>query len=144
MDLFIGLVALFFLFFFNYFKKFFNNYFLLFILVTLFYFILLYFFFILSSSFFLSFFSPFYSEPCGGQALGATARRQGCASEVGEPSSGHWSRRDLPAARNIKWEKSPRDLHLNAKTQLHSTTSKLHCWTPYAKQLATKEHNLIH
>ena len=33
-------------------------------------------------------------------------------------------------------ESSPRDLHLNAKTQLHSTTSKLQCWTPYAKQLA--------
>ncbi|XP_054944372.1 mirror-image polydactyly gene 1 protein isoform X6 [Physeter macrocephalus] len=25
---------------------------------------------------------------------------------------------------------SPRDLHLNDKTQLHSTTSKLQCWTP--------------
>ena len=31
---------------------------------------------------------------------------------------------------------SPRDLYLNAKTQLHSTTSKLQCWTPYAKKLA--------
>ena len=27
---------------------------------------------------------------------------------------------------------SLRDLHLNAKTQLHSTTNKLQCWTPYA------------
>ena len=34
-------------------------------------------------------------------------------------------------------ESSPRDLHLNTKTQLHSMTSKLQCWTPYAKQLAT-------
>ena len=93
-------VCLFVLFF--YFKKFFfliiifyfNNYFILF------YFIL--FHFILSSSFFLSF-SPFYSELCGGQALGAPARHQGCATEVGEPSSGHWSTRDLPAPRNIKW-----------------------------------------
>ena len=33
-------------------------------------------------------------------------------------------------------ESSPRDLHLNAKTQLHSTTSKLQCWTLHAKQLA--------
>ena len=74
--------------------------FLFFILITLFYFILLY--FILSSSFFLSLFSPFYSEPCGGQALGAPARCQGCATEVGEPSSGHWSTRDLPAPHNIK------------------------------------------
>ena len=31
---------------------------------------------------------------------------------------------------------SPRDLSLNTKTQLHSTTSRLQCWTPYAKQLA--------
>ena len=28
---------------------------------------------------------------------------------------------------------SPKDLHLNDNTQLHSTTSKLQCWTPYAK-----------
>ena len=31
---------------------------------------------------------------------------------------------------------SPRDLHLNTKTQLHSTTSRLQCWIPYVKQLA--------
>ena len=86
----------------------------------------------LPSSFplFLSFFSPFYSEPCGWQDLGALARHQSCASEVGELSSGHWSTRDLPAPSNIKQRKSPRDLHLNAKTQLHSTTSKLQSWHP--------------
>ena len=39
---------------------------------------------------------------------------------------------------------SLRDLHVNAKTQLHSTTSKLQCWTPYAKQLARQEHSPIH
>ena len=122
-------------------------FFLFFILIALFYFILLYFilfYFILFPSFFLSIFSPFYSEPCGGKALGAPARHQGCASEVAEPTSGHWSTRDLPAPRNIKWSKSPRDLHLNAKTQLHSMTSKLQCWTPYAKQLARQEHSPIH
>ena len=44
----------------------------------------------------------------------------------------------------LNGESSPRDLHYNAKTQLHSTTSKLHCWTPYAKQLArqTQPHPL--
>ena len=87
------------------------------------------------SSFFLSFFPPFYSEPCGGQALGAQARHQGCATEVGEPTSGHWSTRDLPAPHNTKRRKSPRDLYLNTKTQLHLATSKLQCWTHYAKQL---------
>ena len=38
-------------------------------------------------------------------------------------------------------ESSPRDLHLDAKTELHSTNSKLQCWTPCAKQLARQEHN---
>ena len=41
-------------------------------------------------------------------------------------------------------ENSPRDLHLNAKIQFHSKTSKLQCWTPYAKQLARQEHNPTH
>ena len=42
---------------------------IIFILITIL-FILFYFILV-----FLSFFSPFYSEPCGGQALGAPARR---------------------------------------------------------------------
>ena len=127
----VWLLSSFFLFFY-YFKNifliiifYFNNYFILFYLL-------------------LSFFSPFYSEPCGCQAFGAPARRQGCAPKVGEPSSGHWPTRDLPAPCNIKRRKSPRDLHLNAKTHLHSMTSKLQCWTPYAKQLARQEHNPPH
>ena len=41
-------------------------------------------------------------------------------------------------------ESSPRDLHLNVKTQLQSMTSKLQCWTPHAKQLARQEHNPTH
>ena len=41
-------------------------------------------------------------------------------------------------------ESSPRDLHLNDKTQLHSMSSKLQCWTPYAKQLARQEHSPTH
>ena len=41
-------------------------------------------------------------------------------------------------------ESCRRDLHLNTKTQLHSTTSKLHWWTPYAKQLARQKHNPTH
>ena len=78
-------------------KFFHNNNIFYFNNFILFYFTSFYFFF-----FFLSFFSPFYSEPHGGQALGAPARRQGCATEVGQPSSGHWSTRDLPAPSNIK------------------------------------------
>ena len=35
-------------------------------------------------------------------------------------------------------ESSPTGLHLNTKTQLHSTTSKLQCWTPHAKQTTSK------
>ena len=41
-------------------------------------------------------------------------------------------------------ESYPRDFHLNAKSQLHSMTSKLQCWTPHAKQLARQEHNPTH
>ena len=41
-------------------------------------------------------------------------------------------------------ESSPRDRHLNANTQLHSTTSKLQCWTPHAKQLVRQEHKPTH
>ena len=86
MDLFIGLVALFF--FLNYFLIFYFNKFLIFILITfLFYFILL--------------FSHFTSEPRGIRGLGALARCQAWASEVGELSSGHWSTRDLLAPHNI-------------------------------------------
>ena len=99
------------------------------------------FYFILSSSFF---FPPFYSELCEWKALGVPARSQCCASEVGGPSSGHWSTRDLPAPHNIKWQKSPRDLHLKTKTQLHSRTSKLQCRTPSDKQLARQKHSPIH
>ena len=44
----------------------------------------------------------------------------------------------------LKGKNSPRDLHLKAKTQLHSKTSKLQCWTPHAKQLARQEHNTTH
>ena len=39
---------------------------------------------------------------------------------------------------------SPWHLHLSVKTQLHSTTSKLQCWTPHAKQLARQEHSPTH
>ena len=118
-----------------------------FFLIIIFYFnnfILSYFILFYPLSFFLSIFSPFYSELCGWKALGAPARHQGCASEVGEPTSGHWSTRDLPAPHNTKRQKSPRDLHLNTKTQLNSTTSKLQCWTPYAIQLARQEHSPVH
>ena len=45
---------------------------------------------------------------------------------------------------NSNGKSSPRDLHFNAKNQLHSMTSKLQCWTPYAKQKARQEHNPTH
>ena len=78
--------------------------FLFFILITFF------------SFYFLSFLlSPFSSEPC----IHALANCQACASEVGEPSSGHWSTRPSRFHIISNGESSPRDLHLNAKT--HST-----------------------
>ena len=95
MDLFFSLFALFFLsfsLFLYYFLifKFLIIYFLFFILITLFYFI---------SFFFLSFFLFFLHF-----LLGCGAGCQAGASEVGELSSGHWSR-GLPAPCNIKWRK---------------------------------------
>ena len=89
MDLFFDLVALFFLSFFYYFLMFLFLM-LSFNLITLF----IYLFFFL--------FHPFSSELCGRQVLGAPAGCQVCAAEVGEPSSGHWSTRDLLAPCNIK------------------------------------------
>ena len=41
-------------------------------------------------------------------------------------------------------ESSPRNLCLNAKTQLRLTISKIQCWTPHAKQLTRQEHNHTH
>ena len=41
------------------------------------------------------------SKPCGWQGLGALAGYQAWASEVGEPSSGYWTTRDLLTPCNI-------------------------------------------
>ena len=100
------------------------------------FFILIFFYFnnfiLFNIFFFLSvfFFPAFPSELCGWQGIGVPAGYQAWASELGEPSSGHRSTRDLLSQHNIKWQ--PRDLHHNAKTQLHSMTSKLEWCTPYA------------
>ena len=94
---------------FYYFLIFLLNYIFKKFLITLFYFLLLF--------FFLSFLSPLSSEPCGWQGLGALAGLQACASEVGEPSSGP-PETSQPHVISIS-EDSPRDLNLNAKTQLY-------------------------
>ena len=125
-------------FFYNLKKIFFHNYFLFFILITLFY-------FILSSSFFLSFF-PFllFILSCVDNRLlvhqpGIRAVPLKWDSQVQDTGS-----QETSAPCTVKRQKFPRDLHLYAKTQFHSTTSKLQCWTPHAKQLARQEHNPIH
>ena len=84
-----------------------------------------------------------YSEPWGWNSLGAPARTQCCASEVGEQISRHCYTGDLTAICNIKQRKSPRDFHLYAKTQLHSVISKLQWWTTYGKQWARQKHSPI-
>ena len=38
---------------------------------------------------------------------------------------------------------SPRNLHLNAKTQLHSMTSKLQCWMPYTQTQVVRQNEEI-
>ena len=118
-------------------------YFLIFLLLIIFLFWITLFYFTLFFSFFLIF-APFSSEPCVWQGLGAPARCQAFASEVGELSSRYWSPETSQLHIILNSECSPTDLRLNAKTQLHSTTSKLQCWTPYTKQLARQEHNPTH
>ena len=104
------------------------------------YFILLY--FILPSSFFL-FFLPFILSHVDDRLLvlqpGIRAVPLRWESQVQD--TGPQETSQLHVISNGK--RSPRDLHLYAKTQLHSTTSKLQYWTPYAKQLARQEHNPI-
>ena len=133
---FLGLVARFFLLFITFLSLIF------FILITFFSFLSSFLSFLPSfflSFFFLSFFPsfcffpPFSSEPCGWQCLSVLARCQAWASEVGGPSSRHWSTRDPRSQVISNSESSLRDLHLNAKTQLHSKARKLQCWTPYAQ-----------
>ena len=51
------------------------------------------------------FFFLFSSKPCGWQGLNAPARCQARASEMGEPSPGHWTTRDLLAPYNINQRK---------------------------------------
>ena len=110
----------------------FNNYF--FILITLFYLF----------SFFLSFFLPFLLSRVADRVLvlwlglrPVPLRWESRVQDLGRPET---SRPHVIS----NGESSPSDLHLNAKTQLHSNTSKLECWTPYAKQLARQEHNPTH
>ena len=128
-DFFIGLVALF-----NYFF-YFNNI-LFFILITLFYFIIIF-------SFFLSFL-PFLPSHETDRVLvlwmgvrHEPLRWKSRVQDTGPPETS-WTH-----VTSIG-KSSPRDLHLNAKTQLHSMTSKLQCWTPHAKQLARQEYKLTH
>ena len=124
-----------FLFFINLLNFLFLIIFLFFILITLFY---------LFFSFCLSFFLPFLLSCVVDRVL---VLRPGV-----RPVPLRWEGRvqdiDPPETSQLhiisKGESSPRDLHLNTKTQLHSMTSKLQCWTPYAKQLARQEHNPTH
>ena len=113
----------------------FNNYFLFFILITLF----SWFF-----SSFLSFFLPFLLSRVDDWVL---VLRLGVRTlplrwESRVQGIGPQEMSQLHIISN--GDSSPKDLHLNAKNQLHSTTSKLQCWTHYAKQLARQERNLSH
>ena len=119
--------------------------FLLFLfLIIIFYFNNFILFYLFIFPFFLSFFLPFILSREADRVLvlwlGVSPMPlmwESWVQDIGTPET-------PPAPHNIKCQKSPRDLHLNAKTQLHSMTSKLQCWTPYAKQLARQEHNPTH
>ena len=114
------------------------NIFLLFILITLFYFNLSFFL-----SFFL-FFLPFLWSHVADSVfvlwLGVkpvSLRWESRAQDIGPPETSR-----IYIISNSK--SSPRDLHLSAKTQVHSMTTKLQCCTPFAKQLERQEHNPTH
>ena len=126
MDLFFGLVALFFLFL-NFFTTF--NFFKFIIIIFIFYFnnfILFYFIYLF---FCLAFLLSHVADGVLVLWLGVRPeplRWETRVQDIGPPETS--LPQEIP-----KHESSPRDLHLNAKIQLYSTTSKLQCWTPYAK-----------
>ena len=137
MDLFVGFVALFF--FITFYFYYFDNTFLIFYFNNFILFYLLFYYFIL-----LLFFLPFLLSHVADRVL---VLRPGV-----RPEPQKWeSRVQDTGPPETSWlhvisigESCPRDLHLNTKTQLHSTTSKFQCWTPHAKQLARQEHNPTH
>ena len=102
------------------------------------------FYFILIFSFFLSFFLPFLLSRVADRILvlwpGVRPMPLRWESQVQDICPPETSQFHVI----LNGKSSPRDLHLNTKTQSHSTTSKLQCWTPYAKQLGTQEHNPTH
>ena len=138
----VWLLSSFFLFYYLSIFYIFNN-FLFFILIILFYFVLFLLFFLF---FFLSFFLSLSF------LLSRVADRVVVFQSSVRPEPLRWEGRvqdtDPP---ETSWlhiisngESSPRALHLNAKTQLYSMTSKLQCRTLYAKQLSRQEHNPTH
>ena len=160
MDLFLGLVAAFFLSFFLFFFKLLSNFFYFkkfFILITLFYcyffflsffiifkfliFLIFFYFLFLITLFYLfsilpSFLPSFlsFSFLLRRVADRVFMLRPGLRSvplrwesRVQDTSPPETSRLHIIS----NGERSPRDLHLNTKTQLYSMTSKLQCWTPY-------------
>ena len=131
----LGFCLSFLFFFFLLLYNFFLVFFLFFILITLFYFFL---------SFFLSFFLPFLLSHEADMffVLQPGVSPVPLSGESRIQDIGPTETSQLHVISNIK--SSPRDLQLNAKTQLHSTTSKLQCWTTYAKQLARQEYNPTH
>ena len=121
-DLFIGLVALFFYFY---------------------YFILKFYLFIYLFIF-LSFFLPFLLSLGADRVLVLwpgvrlePLRWESQVQDIGTPENYQ------PHVISIG-ESSPRNLHLNTKTQIHPTGSKLQCWMPHAKEQARQEHKTTH
>ena len=95
-------------------------------------------------SFFLSFFLPFLLSCVADRVLvlrpdvsPVPLRWESRVQDINQPETS-W----LHVISNS--ESSLRDLYLNPKTQFHSTTKNLQCWTPYAKQVARQEHNPTH
>ena len=120
----------------------FNNF--LIFLYYLFYFLNFILLLLLKKFFFLSFFLPFLLSHVADRVLvlqpGVRPEPLRWESRVQDTGPRETSQ---PHIISIS-ESSPRDLHLNSKTQLHPTASKLQCWTPHAKKRARQEHNPTH
>ena len=93
--------------------------------------------------FFFLFFLPFILSRVDDRLLvlqpGARAvplRWESQVQDIGPPETSQLH--VIPDGENLP------EISINAKTQPHSMTSKLQCWTPYAKQLARQKHSPTH
>ena len=105
-----------------------SSFFIIFLILIIFIYLFIYFYY----NFFLSFFLPFLLNHVADSVLvlqpgvrPEPLRWESLVQDIGPPETSQ------PHVLSIS-KSMPRDLHLNVKTQLHPTASKLQCRTPHA------------